>query len=220
MAATFWSNVQVAVQSALATAVDIDDIAKQAAAQTPRQVQHSGSDPSDGDYVVMQDILGMWQVNQRVFRVDNQVAGSFDMEGVNTTDYDTYNTTTKGSFAVITFGTTITTLTDINASGGEPEFADITTIHDNIRRQAPTVTSPSTFSFESLWDPSDAGLIALKAASDAIAERAFKFTFSNGKIVVFNGYISAPGAPTGTAQDTVKTSVVITTAGSVTSYAS
>ncbi len=216
MAAKFWSKVMVAMQSALATAVTITDINKQAAAQTPRQVEHGGTDPSDGDYVVL-DVQGMFQVDDVVARVDNQVAGSFDLEGFDTTTYDTFS---AGNFQVITFGTTIATLTDISASGGEPEFADITTIHDNIRKQVPVVTSPLSFSFESIWDPSDAGLAALQTASRGIEERAFRFTFSDGTVTVFQGYVSAPMVPTGSAQDTVTTPITITSNGFPTTYTS
>ena len=214
MAAKFWSKVQVAMQSAVSADVTITDINKQAANQSPRQVEHGGADPSDGDYVCL-DVQGMFQLNDIVARVDNSTTGSFDLEGFDTTNYDDF---TSGTFCVITFGTTLATVTDVSASGGDPEFADITTIHDNIRKQVPVVTSPLSFSFESIWDPSDAGLTALQAASRSIEERAFKFTFADGTIVVFNGYVSAPMVPTGSAQDKVTTPITITTNGFPTSY--
>lgn len=216
MAAKFWSKVMVAMQSSLATAIPMTALNQQAVAQTPRQVEHGGADPTDGEYVVL-DVQGMFQVNDSVHRVDNAVAGSFDLEDVDTTAYDAW---VSGNFQVITFGTTIATFTDVSASGGEPEFADITTIHDNIRKQVPVVTSPLSFSFESIWDKSDAGLVALEAASREIGERAFKFTFSDGTIMVFQGYVSAPMVPTGSAQDVVKTPVTITSNGFPTIYTS
>ena len=76
MAAQVWSNVQVAMQSALATAVTITGITK----ASPGVVSHSGTDPSDGDYVLLL-VDGMTELNERVFRVANQAAGSFELEG-------------------------------------------------------------------------------------------------------------------------------------------
>lgn len=212
MAVNYWSNVSVAMQSALATADTITAITK----ADPGVASSTSHGIADGSFVLL-DIQGMHQLDDRVVRTANAGANDFELEGVDTTSYDTF---TSGTAQVITFGTTISTLTDISASGGDPEFADITTIHDNVRKQAPTVTSPLVFTFESLWDVSDAGLLALKEASDAIATRAFRFTFSNGQILVFNGYVSAPLTPTGSAQDKVTTPITITSLGRTTTYSS
>lgn len=212
MSVNYWSNVSVAMQSALATADTITAITK----ADPGVASSTSHGIADGSFVLL-DIQGMHQLDDRVVRTANAGANDFELEGVDTTSYDTF---TSGTAQVITFGTTISTLTDISASGGDPEFADITTIHDNVRKQAPTVTSPLVFTFESLWDVSDAGLLALKEASDAIATRAFRFTFSNGQILVFNGYVSAPLTPTGSAQDKVTTPITITSLGRTTTYSS
>lgn len=214
MAVHYWSNVAVAMQSALGAAKTISAITK----ADPGVASSTSHGLSGGEFVFL-EIQGMHQLNKRVSRVelDSPGANAFNLEGIDTTDYDTFS---SGSAKVITFGTTVSTLTNINASGGDPEFADITTIHDNIRVQVPTVSSPLTFTFESLWDPSNAGLLALKEASDAIVERAFRFTFSDGAILVFSGYVSAPMLPTGSAQDKVTTPVTITAQGRTTVYAS
>jgi hypothetical protein len=202
-----WSNVAVAIQSALGTAQAISAITK----ANPGVATYVGTDPANGDYLAF-DAQGMFQVDSRVFRVANVSAGSntLEMEGENTTSYDTF---TSGSFQPITFGTSILTLTGLQASGGDFDFIDVTTIHDNVRRQIPGISSPATFSFESLWDVSDAGLIALKQASDAQSKRAIRFSFSNGQKVVFLGYVGCTLLPQGNAQDKVTTSVVITMDG-------
>ena len=101
-------------------------------------------------------------------RVAN-AATTWDIEGVDTTNFGTFS---SGSSEKITFGTTLSSATDVTASGGDPEFADITTISDNQRKQTPVITSPFSISFECLFDPADAALIALKAAADNIAQRA------------------------------------------------
>ena len=215
--AIFWSKVGVAMQSALATAVTIDAISK----ADPALVEYTdagSSDPSNGDYVIL-DVQGMFQMDEKVVRVAsvNTTTDDFQAEGIDSQLFDTFS---SGTFQVITFGTTISTFTDITVSGGEPEFADITTIHDNVRRQAPTVTSPLVFSFESIFDATDTGLLALKQASDLNAQRSFRFTFSDNSVMVFQGYVSAPLVPVGSAQDVVKTNVTITANGTPTFYSS
>jgi len=212
MAAQVWSNVQVAMQSALATAVTITGITK----ASPGVVSHSGTDPSDGDYVLLL-VDGMTELNERVFRVANQAAGSFELEGEDTTDFGTFS---SGTFAVITFGTSLGTIQGVSASGGETEFADTTTIHDKIRTQIPTVASALSFSLQNRWEPDDAGLAAMKTANDSKAQRAIKFTFASGAISTFYGYVGFVFVPTGNAQDVVTTPATITASNSVTNYSS
>lgn len=208
---SLWTKVAVDVQSALATAVEISGISK----ANPAVVTHAGASPVNGDYVVL-DVEGMSDVDGRVFRVANVTSTTFELEGCNSTSFDAFS---SGDFQVVTFGTSMTTATGLQASGGDFDFIDVTTIHDNIRKQVPGVASPAVYSFESLWDVADGALQAFKDASDNQALSAVKFTFANGQKVVFNGYIGATLLPVGNAQDKVTTSVVITMFGRPTVYA-
>lgn len=210
-----WSNVRVAIQSALAAAKTISAITK----ASPGMASSTAHGYADGDFVLLAS-NGMFQVDSRVFRVDAGVsspadANSFALEGEDTTLYDTF---TSGNAEKITFGTNMTTATGLSASGGDFSFIDTTTIHDNVRRQVPGLPNAAAYSFENLWDPSDTALLALKAASDNQAQRAVKFTFAGGQIVVFNGYIGCTLLPTGNAQDKVITQVVVTMNGRPTIY--
>lgn len=203
--ATKWSGVAVAIQSALEAADTISAISK----ANPGVVTAAAHGMSNGDYAV-HTIQGMHQLDDMVVRLSGVAAGAYNLEGLDTTLFDTF---TSGTAEKVTFGTSLVTATSINASGGDFDFIDVTTIHDNVKKQIPGVANPATFSFENIWDPSDAGLAALKAASDTQAKRAILFTFSNGKKLVFTGYVGCSMLPTGGAQDVVKTSVVITMFG-------
>lgn len=207
-----WSNVQVAMQSALATANPITAITK----ANPAVVSYTGTDPTSGDFIVM-TVNGMRQLDSRVFRIANVVGGSdtLELEGVDSTLFDTF---TSGSFQIITFGTSFGTIAGVNASGGDFDFIDTTTIHDNQKRQIPNLPSPLVYSFDNIWDVSDAGLVAMKLASDNQAKRAFRFTFANGSKVVFNGYVGASLSPTGSAGDKVTTPTTVTADGAISTY--
>lgn len=209
--AKLWSNVGVSMQSALATAVTTSAITN----ANPGVVTHAGTGPADGAYVVT-TVQGMTQINNRVFRAANEATTTFELEGEDTTNYGVYS---SGSFQVITFGTTVGTVRGLTASGGDYDFIDTTTIHDTIATQIPGLANPSTFTFENIWDVSDSALIAMKSASDLKTLSAFKFTFSDGQIMVFNGYVGASLLPGGSAQDLVTTESVITMFGSPTYYA-
>lgn len=202
--AKVWSGVQVAVQSALASAVTINAITK----ANPGVVTYTGTDPVDGDYLYLSNIQGMYQLDQRVIRCDNTVGGSntTELEGVDTSAFDTF---TSGQFQVVTFGTTLSLITDIQVSGGEFEDIDITTIHDLVRVVQPGVASNLQFSMTAQWDPSSTALQALKTASDSKARRAIRFTFADGSKFVTVGYIGCSLVPTGSAQQLVTTPIQI-----------
>ena len=208
--ATKWSNIAIAVQSALAAADTITAITK----ANPGVVTSTAHGLVDGDIVVL-TVQGMHQLDGRVARVAGKTTDTFQLEGIDTTLFDTF---TSGTAELITFGTALATATSVSASGGDFEFIDVTTIHDNIKKQIPGLANPSTFSFDNIWDVSDAGLVALKAASDTQAKRAVRFTFANGQKLYFTGYIGATLLPTGSAQEVVKTGVVITMFGKPTVY--
>ena len=72
-----WSNVAIAMQSALAAAKTITGITKAA----PGVVSSTAHGYSNGDYVYL-EVLGMWQLNGRVFRVCNVATDSFRLEAV------------------------------------------------------------------------------------------------------------------------------------------
>ena len=207
-----WSNIAIAMQSALASPVTITAITKAA-----EGVCTATNTYSNGDYVVL-SVQGMYQLNDRVARVKTVSGSAFTLEGIDTTLFDTF---TAGTAEKLTYGTSITTATSVSSSGGGFDMIDITTIHDNAKKEIPGLPAASTFSFDNIWDVSDAGLVAMKVASDAQAKRAFRFTFgTGGQIMVFTGYVGATLLPGGSAQDKVTTGTTITMQGLPTYYAS
>jgi hypothetical protein len=214
MAISLWKNVSVAVQSAIAATKTITAITK----ASPGVCSATANGYSNGDYVLL-TVQGMFQVNGRVFRVTAAATDTFALEGCDTTLFDTFS---SGTAQKLTFGTTVSTALDWTPSGGGFDFIDTTTIHAGAKSQIPGLPAAMSFSFNSIWDPSDTALIALKTASDSQAQRAVKLVFgTGGAICVFNGYIGASLAPGGTAQDKVTCPVTISSTGaSPTTYSS
>lgn len=212
MGVQVWSNVAVKVQSASTNNTSITSITKAVPAVVT--VASIGT-ITNGDYVLIK-AAGMTQVDNRLFRVAGVAGSTFQLEGVDSTQFDDF---ISGSADEITFGTNLTVVSNITASGGDFQFIDVTTIHDTIQKQIPGNASASTFSMDCQWMPDDPGLIALKAASDNKAELGIMFEFSNGYRYMQTGYIGATLSPTGSAQAVVSTPVVITAFGRPTSYA-
>lgn len=208
-----WKNVLVTMLSAIAAAKTITSITK----ASPGVVSAAAHGYANGDFVEL-SIIGMRQLDDKVVRVANVTSGTFELEGVDTTLFDTF---TSGTAQAVTFGTSVTTATSISASGGEFDFIDSTTIHDNTKKQIPGLPSAISFSMDHIWDAGDVGLLAMKTASDNQAKRAFKFQFgSGGKILCFSGFVGCTMLPGGQAQSLVSTKSVITMNGTPTYYTS
>lgn len=209
---SLWSSVAVAIQSSLGSDKVVTAITK----ANPGIATSTSHSLSTGDYIKLQ-AQGMYQVDGRVFRVTTTTTNSFALEGEDTSSYDTFTT---GTANLITFGTTLAIVTDLQVSGGDFDQIDVTTIHDNVKKQIPGAASPIVFSGSCIWDVADTGFAALKTASDNKAQRAIRLTFANGQKVVFLGYIGFTGLPTGQAQDKVVTPFQITMFGRPTTYSS
>lgn len=210
----FWSNVGIDVQTALAAAVTLTAISK----ANPGVCTYSGADTiNNGDFIIM-TANGMFEVNDRVFRVANvnTAANTFELEGEDTTSYNTF---TSGSVQVITFGASFNSVQNINVSGGEFEFADVTTIHDLVRKRVPTITSPLSFGMDNIFDLADPGFVELNKAYKAKAKRAIKLRFGSGAKMALLGYGGATGVPTGQAQGVVQTKCTVEAQNIPTVYA-
>lgn len=212
MATKLWSNVQVAMQSAIAAAKTITAITK----ASPGVVTSAAHGYTNGDYVYL-EVLGMRQLNKMVCRVASAATDTFQLEGLDTTAFDTF---TSGTAKKVTLGTTITTATDINVSGGETDQIDVSTIHDTVKQTKPGAANPTVVSMNMLWDPSDAGQVALKSAADSSADRAFMFTFADAAKWVFVGSVGFTHSPTGAAQQKVTTPCTITANGRPSTFSS
>jgi hypothetical protein len=214
MSYDFWVNTQIDVQTAAATPITITGITK----ANPAVVSYStGTDPVNGDDVSI-DCSGMIELDGRDFRVANVngAGNTFELEGVDSTAFGTF---TSGTATVKTLGASMTTVQDVGSSGGDFEFADLTTIHDDKRKRAPTVSSPFSLTLGCLFKPEDAAHIELGKANDTKSLRSVRIRWPSGRKALFRAYVGASGLPTGSAQEVVKTNVSFEGQGKPTFYA-
>jgi hypothetical protein len=211
------TNVAIAMQSALAAAVTITGITK-----ATEGVVACSTPPADGSYIVL-TVQGMQQLDGKVYRTVGQVAStSFKLQdvtgttGINTLAFDAFS---SGSFQVITFGTSLTTVAEITMSGGDFSKVDSTVIHGNVKRERPGVASAVSIDIKHNWDITDAGQLAMRAASDSQTPLAMKVTFgTGGNIMVFSGYVGYVGLPTGGFGDVIKSAANISANSAPTYY--
>jgi hypothetical protein len=150
---------------------------------------------TDGDIVVMES--GWSNLNNRVVRVDNSAANVFDVEGIDTISTTLFPSGSgTGTATEVTAFTQITQIMGFATSGGDQQFVNYSFLEQSYETQIPTITSAQSITIDIADDPSLAGYIALKAASDSRAIRALKIAMPDGSTIYYNGYVSFNETPT------------------------
>jgi hypothetical protein len=206
----------------LGVSMTIEAIASRAAADTitgitkanPGVVTSTAHGMSNGDYAIML-ISGMKELNGRLVRVANVTANTFELEGIDTTNFTTFS---SGTATKVTLSKSAATMVDVNASGGEAADVPTETIHDTIAKPVPGLKSALKYDMQSIWDPADVALIECKLADDTTTYRAILIGFPTGAKVGVVGYISCPLAPTGSTGGLVQTPVGVKLIGPATAW--
>jgi hypothetical protein len=162
---------------------------------------------SAGDIITVKS--GWQRINERVFRVANPLAGTFELEGLDTSDTSAFPIGTSSGSAVktLTF-TQITQVIGISTSGGDQQFATVSPLESDFEIQIPTMYSAQSLSMDIGDDPTLAGYQALKKAADARAIRPLLLQNKNGSKIYYYGYVSLNETPSKNKGqvDTVKSS--------------
>lgn len=193
MAITRSTGTQVAIASTYGSSSNMTAITNATEAVATLAASHG---------VVVGDFLevtsGWDRLNGRIVRVKTVVTNDITFEGINTTSTSAYPAGTgTGSIRRITAWTSITQITsELSVSGGDPQFADITTLTDTIQKQIPTTRTPVQVTLPVFYDPALSWWAPVLAASDAATPTALRMVFSNNSRLVANGYWSLRQVPT------------------------
>lgn len=199
------AGTRIYMQSAIGATQSLSGITK----ASPSVLTYAGTDPSNGNYVALFDMYGMTEYEDALVKVAgvDAAANTFQAEDQDSTGYGTF---TSGNMAVVTLATEITVASGFSISGGEQQFSEYQYLWDQVSRKFPTVTSGVSIDLQTIWDPQDASMVALRQAADTKAKRAFKVAFPDGLEMLFYGYVGAPGLPSaGDMNSVMQTSVSI-----------
>jgi len=175
-------NAVVQIQTALAAAKTITGISKVSEA-----VVTATHDFSVGDYILIEAVGGMTQINNRVVRVKTvSTTVSFVAEGVASTDWTTY--TSGGTAKKITFGASFDNITQLDLPDGAPDEVDVTTIHDDEKQIEFGHQSAQKGTLALIANPLATAVVEVQTASTALARRAFLVTLASGQKALFNAY--------------------------------
>lgn len=209
----FWANVGVDIGT-LGTSQVVSAVSK----ANPGVATYVGTDPLSGDYIAV-TAAGMRKINNRVFRAANvnSAGNTLELEGENTTAYDTF---LSGALQPITWPNAMTTVRGVSSSGGEAKTTEDSTIHDSQDIEAVVGTTALRYTMDNRWSVTDPALLALKAAGEAGTVIAVRFRFADSSKIAFLAKVSAPLLPQGNAGQIITTQVVLYVQGAITPYAS
>ena len=147
-----------------------------------------------GDFL---EVTSGWDLlSSRIVRVKTVATNDVTFEGINTASVSSYPAGTgTGTIRRITAWTSISQVQSFDTSGGDLNFADITTIADKTQKQVPTTRSAQSLSMTVFDDATLAGQIAVQAASDLSTPAGFRIVFANNSRMVINGFWSINSAP-------------------------
>jgi hypothetical protein len=181
-------GIRVEVATALAAAVtDASDITQ----ANPGVVTRAGHNLANNAVGYWDTMVGMEQIEDQAFRVKNQTANTFEMQGLNTslmTDF------TSGSYYIGTTWATIAESTAFNVPDAATEDLDATTLLDviDVIEAGNLAAQPITIPALAREVPS-AGMTYIEESARIARKVLLRITLQSGGVRVYYGTPSAPG---------------------------
>jgi len=189
------STAQTAQQSALRIATadgtplvitDVSNAAPPVVTFTP------GSDPTAGDIVQIDSVVGMEEINGRAYVVGTVIAAtSFELQGVDSTTYGTY---TSGGTSTGKTMTKVGNVKDFDIQQDEATEVDRTNL-DSVRKEfalglAGSWTMTSNYDI----DATDTGQAEFEDAQNDGLSRVFTLTLASGDVFAGVGFVQSTSA--------------------------
>lgn len=206
------NNVILAIGTAYGSAKAVTAVTK----ADPGVVTSTSHGVSDGAYGYIDVTDGMRKLHTQVARVDNGDTNTFELEGVDTTNYQTW---VSGNFYEVTTWSTLCIATSYSIANAAPTEIDETTLCDTITRIRYGLPGQKSGSIGIQHDSDSTALQYLEAAdtSQIIACRA---TYPNGNIRVFGAFTAYGGGFSGGVSQLETGEIPITVPALVVTYAS
>lgn len=181
-------GIRVEFANAYAAAKTISAVSQ----ANPGQATSTSHGLADGTVGYFSGVSGMVQLEGQAGRVDNTAANTFDIQGLNTTNFSAFTGTC--SFTPVSTWHSLAEATGYTIGGGEAEKLDSTTLIDVVKQEEAGLLAPQTLSINILAQetPSTA-LAALQALAQAGTKVVFRITLANGAVRIGYGEPSLPG---------------------------
>ena len=205
------TNATIEVENATATALVITGVTK----ANPGVATCNGHGLSNGAVIKFVVSDGMVELNEQVVRVANVDTNTFELEGLNTTGYSTWD---SGTAVPISTWYTIAAATAINLGDAQPTELDGSRLID--KREVTLYGRPGSTSgsIDIHHDPQSAALAKLKAASvsDLLA---FRVTWNTGQTALFGAKTAYSGGFSAGNNQILTGSIPLTVPSEIVEYA-
>lgn len=136
-------------------------------------------------------VVGMVQLEGQAFRVKNTATNSFELQGLNTTNYSAW---TSGNVIPVATWSTLSESTSYEIGGGAAEKLDVTTLLDVVRKEVQGLLPVSNVAFDTLAESTPtAAMQLLESAVQTQGKVVVRMTLPDGAVRIFTGEPSLPG---------------------------
>lgn len=184
----------------------------------PAEATSAAHGLANGDFV---EITSGWsRLTDKVVRVANVTANTFELEGYDTSNVAIYPAAGgAGTGRKITGWTQLSQILGSSSSGGEQQFLEYQFLEADAQKRIPTFKNASGLSFSVGDDATLPGYQLVSAANDDRAQRAVRITLPSGAKILYNAYISLNKTPSLTVNELMACEVTMSLLAEVVRYA-
>ena len=134
---------------------------------------------------------GMVQLENQAIRIKNKATDTFELQGLNTTNYTAF---TSGTFTPVATWATLSESTSYSLGGGASEKLDVTTLIDIVRKEEQGYLPVQSVTTNVIaQDTPSAAQLLLESAVQTQGRVTVRITLANGAVRIFRGEPSTPG---------------------------
>ena len=180
-------NIRVEIAATYSAAKTVTAVT-QAATGVATSTAHAMANDTVGYFT---GVGGMAQLESQACRVKNQATNTFELQGLNTTNYSAF---TSGSFIPVATWATLAEATSYDIGGGAADKLDVTTLLDIVKKEEQGLLPVGNVSMNVIaQDTPSAAMQLLEAAVQSQGAVVVRITLPNGAVRIFRAEPSLPG---------------------------
>ena len=180
-------GVRVEIAATYGTPITVTAVTK-AGPGVATSAAHGQSNDTCGYF---SSVSGMVQLEDQAIRIKNKATDTFELQGLNTTNYTAF---TSGTFTPVATWATLSESTSYSLGGGASEKLDVTTLIDIVRKEGQGYLPVQSVTTNVIaQDTPSAAQLLLESAVQTQGRVTVRITLANGAVRIFRGEPSTPG---------------------------
>lgn len=170
---------------------DAPDVVTAITLANPGVVSSATHGQANGGIGYLSDVVGMDEIDGQAYRVANQASGTFELEGIDTSDYSAF---VSGNAVAVATWATLSQSTEYQLGGGAGTLEDSTVLLDRKDKQVLITQGVEsvTINVRALTEDNLA-MAKVRSVARALGYLVFRITLDDGAQRVFRGQPSLPG---------------------------